>query len=76
MCAHGRCGPNIEYLFRLVDFMREHAPHAEDEHLYDIDMLVRKLLGLPVDRTISWQEMIKQGGFIVNLTLTISNQRI
>ena len=44
--ARGHAGLNVEYLFRLVDFMREKVPHAKDAHLFEVDKLVRKELGL------------------------------
>ncbi|XP_031564869.1 putative glutathione-specific gamma-glutamylcyclotransferase 2 [Actinia tenebrosa] len=60
--ARGRCGLNVEYLFRLTDFMREQVPDAEDEdeHLFHVDFLVRKELGLPVAERSSWTELVDQ----------------
>lgn len=71
VCAHGQCGPNVEYLFRLVDFMKEHAPTAQDDHLFHIDSLARKLLGLPVDRVIPWNDLVQQNLVICNVTVAV-----
>lgn len=57
-CSSGQSGHNIEYLFRLADFMREKAPHADDEHLFTIEKLVRKRLGLSTDKIVPWTEMV------------------
>jgi cation transport protein ChaC len=40
--ASGNSGHNIEYLLRLAIFMREEIPHAEDEHLFILEKLVRE----------------------------------
>ncbi|XP_070503275.1 glutathione-specific gamma-glutamylcyclotransferase 1 [Chironomus tepperi] len=40
--ASGNSGHNIEYLLRLAMFMREEIPHAEDEHLFTLEKLVRE----------------------------------
>ncbi|XP_072030899.1 glutathione-specific gamma-glutamylcyclotransferase 1-like [Amphiura filiformis] len=42
--SHGKCGSNTEYLFRLVDFMRECLPGVVDDHLFDLDSATKKLL--------------------------------
>jgi cation transport protein ChaC len=39
--ASGPSGHNIEYLLRLAQFMRDELPHAVDEHLFEIEKLVR-----------------------------------
>jgi cation transport protein ChaC len=39
--ASGPSGHNVEYLFRLAIFMREEVPHADDEHLFALEKLVR-----------------------------------
>lgn len=39
--ARGPSGHNIEYLLRLAQFMREELPHAVDEHLFELEKLVR-----------------------------------
>lgn len=60
--ARGECGPNVEYLFRLTDFMINQVPDAEDEdeHLFHIDSLVRQELGLPVDKRSPWTDLVEQ----------------
>lgn len=42
--ASGPSGHNIEYLLRLAIFMRDEIQHAEDDHLFTLEMLVRKKL--------------------------------
>ncbi|XP_076243353.1 putative glutathione-specific gamma-glutamylcyclotransferase 2 [Calliopsis andreniformis] len=37
----GPSGHNVEYLFRLADFMRRYLPEAPDEHLFTLELLVR-----------------------------------
>ena len=41
--AKGPSGPNYEYLFNLADAMRSF--NIEDEHLYELEAKVKKLLG-------------------------------
>lgn len=54
----GKIGHNIEYLFRLTDFMREYLPGEPDAHLYSIDRIVRKKIGLDEDGTECWEELL------------------
>ncbi|KAF3844768.1 hypothetical protein F7725_007931 [Dissostichus mawsoni] len=35
--CRGNTGHNIEYLFRLAEFMRLYCPEVEDEHLFSIE---------------------------------------
>lgn len=42
--CQGPSGPNYEYLFKLAEFMRVEAPKAEDEHLFQLEKAVKKLL--------------------------------
>ena len=45
----GPSGPNKEYLLRLAEAMKELAPHARDDHLYDLERAVRALeAGQPI----------------------------
>lgn len=37
----GASGHNVEYLFRLVDFIRQYIPEAADEELFTLESLVR-----------------------------------
>ena len=55
--AQGHCGLNVEYLVRLADFMRENVPHYEDEHLFELEKLVRKELGLSTEVTSPWIQL-------------------
>ena len=41
--AIGPSGENTEYLFRLAEFMRTAVPDEKDEHLYELELTVRKL---------------------------------
>jgi len=42
MECSGPSGHNVEYLLRLASFMHEHVPEAVDEHLFTLEILVRK----------------------------------
>jgi cation transport protein ChaC len=42
--AHGRAGPNADYVTRLADYVREHIPEDTDEHLFRLDSRIRELL--------------------------------
>lgn len=37
-------GHNVEYLLRLAIFMREEIPGVQDEHLFELEKLVREQL--------------------------------
>ena len=40
----GECGHNVEYLSKLVAFMRIELPHILDEHLFTIEKEVKNIL--------------------------------
>ncbi|XP_063612669.1 putative glutathione-specific gamma-glutamylcyclotransferase 2 isoform X2 [Penaeus indicus] len=42
--SHGPSGANSEYLFRLANFMREEVPQARDDHLFQLEEAVKKIL--------------------------------
>jgi glutathione-specific gamma-glutamylcyclotransferase len=42
--ASGPSGHNVEYLLRLASFMREEIPGVHDEHLFNLEKLVREEL--------------------------------
>jgi len=39
--AHGPSGSNREYVYRLADAMRELFPHHYDDHLYELEKLLK-----------------------------------
>lgn len=41
--AEGPSGRNDEYLFQMAETMRTLVPHVYDEHLYELETLVRQL---------------------------------
>lgn len=42
--SKGPSGHNVEYLLKLAIYMRTEIPHAEDDHLFELEHLVRDLL--------------------------------
>ncbi|KAJ8288867.1 hypothetical protein COCON_G00015260 [Conger conger] len=42
--CRGKTGHNIEYLLRLVEFMRFYCPEVEDEHLFAIEAAILSLM--------------------------------
>jgi len=52
--SHGIAGHSIEYLFRVTDFMKEHLPNEEEPHLYNVDRMVRKKIGLNSTNLQPW----------------------
>lgn len=54
--TRGKSGHNVEYVVRLADFMRDRAPHGKDEHLFEVESLVRRKLGLAADVIVPWAE--------------------
>eukprot|EP00111_Clytia_hemisphaerica_P010914 TCONS_00031967-protein len=52
--SHGLAGHSIEYLFRVTDFMTEHLPNEEEPHLYNVDRMVRKKIGLSQTHLQPW----------------------
>ena len=63
----GVSGSNIEYLFRLADFMREEVANETDDHLFEVDKIVRQKLGLCTNNVISWLELVKCRKFLHQL---------
>ena len=55
--AKGNSGLNIEYLVRLADFMREKVPDYDERHLFDLEKLVKKELGLSTDVFTPWTQL-------------------
>ncbi|XP_015763892.1 PREDICTED: uncharacterized protein LOC107342895 [Acropora digitifera] len=52
--AEGHAGHNAEYVIRLADFMREKVPDFEEEHLFELEKLLRKELGLCTKTNFKW----------------------
>ncbi|XP_060552457.1 putative glutathione-specific gamma-glutamylcyclotransferase 2 [Ruditapes philippinarum] len=48
--AVGPCGPNIDYVTKMADFIRENIPEDKDEHLFKLDKLVREYVSTVVER--------------------------
>lgn len=42
MTCTGKSGPNREYVYRLANAMREFHPDVIDEHLFEIEELLKK----------------------------------
>lgn len=40
--AHGPSGSNCEYVYRLADAMRQQFPKQHDEHLFDLEKLLKE----------------------------------
>lgn len=55
--ARGYSGLNVEYLIRLADFMREEVPDFNEEHLFELEKLVRKQLGLSTEVVTPWTQL-------------------
>ncbi|KAJ7389786.1 Glutathione-specific gamma-glutamylcyclotransferase 1 [Desmophyllum pertusum] len=55
--ARGHSGLNVEYLIRLADFMREKVPEFDEEHLFELEKLVRKELGLSTEVIVPWSQL-------------------
>lgn len=71
--ACGKIGHNIEYLFRLTDFMREKVPEELDEHLYTLDSLVRKQIGLNEDGEETWEQLLAENDAFKKLVFPHKN---
>ncbi|KAL3872723.1 hypothetical protein ACJMK2_035929 [Sinanodonta woodiana] len=41
VAARGFAGSNVEYVTKMADFVREHIPEDDDEHLFSLDKYVR-----------------------------------
>lgn len=41
--AKGNAGPNIDYVTKMADYIRENIPEDEDEHLFALDRKVREI---------------------------------
>lgn len=61
--SRGQIGHNVEYLFRLVDFMRENGLNDnEDEYLFALNDLVRSIVGIP-STLKNWQQISSDENF-------------
>jgi len=61
--SFGKVGHNIEYLFRLADFMREKLPNESEEHLFQLDALVRTKVGLSTKNILPWKKLLEMQTF-------------
>lgn len=74
----GKVGHNIEYLFRLTDFMRQYLPYENDEHLFALDKLVRSKVGLCTKHILPWCELMESQRFrsiILGSTSELESQK-
>lgn len=62
-CCAGVAGHNIEYLFRLADWMREALPGVADDHLFGIEKRVRELIGRSRDDVLPWKSLLGCSNF-------------
>ena len=60
--SRGTCGHNVEYLFRLVDFMRESELYNEDEYLVKLDTMVRTRIEASAD--LKWNDILTNERFL------------
>ncbi|KAL8619866.1 hypothetical protein ACOMHN_025952 [Nucella lapillus] len=44
MSARGEAGSNAEYVLRTAEFVRDHIPEDQDQHLFGLERRVRELL--------------------------------
>jgi len=61
--ARGVCGYNCEYLLRTCDFLRAYLPMEKDDHMYELDRLVRMRLGLGPDNVLPWSCLVNMKSF-------------
>lgn len=61
--SRGVAGHSIEYLFKITDFMKENLPDEPEQHLYNVDRLVRARIGLSSTSILSWSILIKSERF-------------
>ena len=61
--GYGKVGHNIEYLFRLTDFMRQYLPDDTEEHLFSLDKLVRRKIGLCTKHILPWHKLLESRRF-------------
>lgn len=74
----GKVGHNIEYLFRLTDFMRKYLPCENDEHLFALDRLVRSKVGLCTKHILPWCKLMESQRFrsiILGAKSELKNQK-
>lgn len=59
--AEGPSGRNCEYLYNLCDAMREYFHNVKDDHLFELERLVRKLEAEDVKRRIVTRRLSQEG---------------
>jgi len=42
--AEGPSGPNVDYIFKLADFMKTELSHVRDKHLFQLKSAVKAIL--------------------------------
>ncbi|XP_064622835.1 putative glutathione-specific gamma-glutamylcyclotransferase 2 [Lineus longissimus] len=58
VAAEGPAGHNVEYVLRIVDFMKEHVGCEHDNHLLELNRLIRTLLE---ERSLAVTNLIGDG---------------
>ena len=51
------------FLYRTCDFLRAYLPMEKDDHMYELDRLVRMRLGLGPDNVLPWSCLINMKSF-------------
>ena len=65
--SRGMRGHNVEYLFRVIDFMQENqSDSSEDEYLFELNDLVRSRVGISASLT-TWQQISMDEDFKIFL---------
>jgi len=61
--CHGHAGHDIEYLFRLCDWMREALPGVDDPELFGLERQVRWLIGRRREDVTPWKKLLRCAKF-------------
>lgn len=54
--ARGAAGTNVEYVTKIADYVRHYVPEDKDDHLFTLDLTIRKLVREMVgsDESTEW----------------------